>query len=90
MDVEAWDGKFQVGDRVEWVGESQRSVGGPDHGERGWVVDVDPMDDIIKWDERGTESGNYFHPANPEKIRFVRREPDSSKWFTGGTYDTDR
>jgi hypothetical protein len=48
---------------------------GPRHGERGWVVDMHPMDDVIAWDDSGTLSGTFRPPwvrrvdeneANPE------------------------
>ena len=39
---------LRVGDRVEWTGPSQGPLGaGPLHGERGWLIMVDPADDII-------------------------------------------
>ena len=80
--LDKWDGEFRVGDRVEWVGPS-RAPYGPDHGEGGWIVDINPMDDCIQWDST-TDTGNYFHPPDAEQIRFVRREPDPEKRFLIG------
>jgi len=62
------DRPFRVGDRVEWVGPS---VGPPPHfprcGERGWLVDIHPMDDIVQWDECWDDAGDFT--TNP----YVRR-----------------
>jgi hypothetical protein len=35
---------------------------GPRHGERGWVVDMHSMDDVIAWDYSGTLSGTFRPP----------------------------
>jgi hypothetical protein len=53
------DSPFRRGDRVEWVGPTDNDEMGPRHGERGWVVDMDPMDDVIAWDYSGTLSGTF-------------------------------
>jgi hypothetical protein len=55
------DSPFRRGDRVEWVGPTESDMG-PRHGERGLVVDMDPMDDVIAWDESGTLSGTFRPP----------------------------
>jgi hypothetical protein len=64
------DSPFQRGDRVEWVGPTESDDMGPRHGERGWVVDMDPMDDVIAWDDSGTLSGTFRPP-------WVRRVDES-------------
>jgi hypothetical protein len=72
---------LRVGDRVEWVGPSLGPPGlDPQHGERGWLVMVDPMDDIVVWDECGTWAGNF---TNEPAVRRVgnRNEPDPEKWL---------
>jgi hypothetical protein len=56
------DSPFRRGDRVEWVGPTDNDEMGPRHGERGWVVDVHPMDDVIAWDYSGTLSGTFRPP----------------------------
>jgi hypothetical protein len=55
-DVGMADSPSRRGDRVEWVGPTDNDEMGPRHGERGWVVDMHPMDDVIAWDYSGTLS----------------------------------
>jgi hypothetical protein len=43
---------------------------GPRHGERGWVVDMHPMDDVVAWDYSGTLSGTF----RPPWVRRVENE----------------
>ena len=46
---------FKRGDRIEWVGDDPGPrKGRPRPGERGTVVFLDPLDDVIDWDEAGT------------------------------------
>jgi hypothetical protein len=74
---------LQRGDRVEWMGPT--IDGGPRHGERGWLVDVHPMDDIIAWDESPTISGAFTD--DPEVRRVAdRNEPDPEKWLPGDPF----
>jgi hypothetical protein len=75
---------LRVGDRVEWTGPSQGPLGaGPLHGERGWLIMVDPADDIIQFDVCGHQSANYTHSPN---FRRVRNEPDPEKWLPGDPF----
>jgi hypothetical protein len=61
------DRPLRVGDCVEWTGPSHGPLGaGPQHGERGWLIIVDPADDIIVFDVCGHQSANYTHGANNE------------------------
>jgi hypothetical protein len=78
------DKPLRVGDRVEWTGPSQGPPGtGPQHGERGWLIMVDPADDIIQFDVCGHQSANYAHGGN---FRRVRNETDSEKWLPGDPF----
>lgn len=61
---------LRVGDRVEWVGPDVDDMG-PRHGERGWIVDLHPMDDVVAWDESGTLAGTLRYP-------WVRRVADEN------------
>jgi hypothetical protein len=51
---------YKKGDRVEWVGPAL--PGAPQPGERGTVLRLDPLDDIIDWDGIGTEAGSIETP----------------------------
>jgi hypothetical protein len=78
------DKPLRVGDRVEWTGPSHGSIGqGPQHGERGWLIMVDPADDIIMFDVCGHQTANYIHSPD---FRRVRNEPDPDKWLPGDPF----
>ena len=58
------DRPLRLGDRVEWTGPSQGSIGeGPQQGERGWVIMVDPADDIIMFGCMRASNGQ-LHPQS--------------------------
>lgn len=78
---------FQVGDRIEWTGESSGEWG-PQPGDRGWLVMIHPMDDIIVWDEYGDDTGDFTGHSGHPLIRRVedRNEPDPSRWKPGGPH----
>jgi hypothetical protein len=74
-------GEFREGDRIEWVGEDSEGWG-PRKGERGWLEAIDPMDDIVLWDDHGIDTGDYVHdPRARAMISKVgdRNEPDPAK-----------
>ena len=78
------DRPLRVGDRVEWTGPSEGPVGGgPQHGERGWLIMVDPADDIIMFDVCGHQTANYIHSPD---FRRVRNEADPEKWLPGDPF----
>jgi hypothetical protein len=78
------DRPLRLGDRVKWIGPSVGSIGeGPQHGERGWLIMVDPADDIIMFDVCGHHSANYIYSPD---LRRVRNEPDPEKWLIGDPY----
>lgn len=73
---------FQVGDRIEWIGEP-----GPERpGERGWLESIDPMDDIVRWDHLGTVAGGYTRGYLIRKVG-NRNELDRKKRLAGDPYD---
>jgi hypothetical protein len=80
------DRPLRVGDRVEWTGPS---IGPPPHwpkhGERGWLVMVDPMDDIIQWDNCGHDSGSFVDNSDVRRVG-NRNEPDPEKWLPGDPF----
>ncbi len=44
-------GDFRIGDRVEKIGRPDHPYPcGPENGEQGTIVDLDPHDDVISWD----------------------------------------
>ena len=78
------DRPLRLGDRVEWTGPSQGSIGeGPQQGERGWVIMVDPADDIIMFDVCGHQTANFIHSPD---FRRVRNEADPDKWLPGDPF----
>lgn len=80
------DKPLRVGDRVEWTGPSQGPVGGgPQHGERGWLIMVDPADDIIQFDVCGHSTGNFTHHPNLQRAG-DRNEADPEKWLVGDPF----
>jgi hypothetical protein len=80
--MEHWP--LRLGDRVEWTGPSHGSIGqGPQHGERGWLIMVDPADDIIMFDVCGHQTANYIHSPD---LRLVRNEADPEKWLPGDPF----
>jgi hypothetical protein len=60
---------LKLGDRVEWAGPGGRESGRyvPEPGERGWLQDDNPMDEIITWDRMGTTAG--WDLTSPEIVR---------------------
>jgi hypothetical protein len=70
------DSPFRRGDRVEWVGPTDNDEMGPRHGERGWVVDMDPMDDVIAWDYSATTTASLRRIAPSLRVE----ERQSSYW----------
>jgi ribosomal protein S18 acetylase RimI-like enzyme len=81
------DGRpFRVGDRIEWIGPSVVPPPHfPRHGERGWLVMIDPMDDIVVWDEAGTDTGAYTQMPYVRRVG-DRNEPDPDKWLPGDPF----
>ena len=80
------DRPLRVGDRVEWTGPSHGPLGhGPQPGERGWLIIVDPMDDIIVFDVCGAQSANYTHSPNLRRAG-DRNEADPEKWLPGDPF----
>jgi hypothetical protein len=78
------DRSLRLGDRVEWTGPSQGPLGGgPQQGERGWLIMVDPADDIIMFDVCGHQTANYIHSPD---LRRVRNEVDPEKWLPGDPF----
>ena len=80
------DWPFRERDRVEWIGPS---IGPPPHfprhGERGSLVMIHPMDDIVQWDYCGDDSGDFT--TNPTSGRVSdRNEPDPEKWLPGDPF----
>lgn len=77
---------LRVGDRVEWIAPS---IGPPPHfprhGERGWLVMVDPMDDVIQWDYVGHITGDFTHSPEVRRVG-GRNEPDPEKWLPGDPF----
>lgn len=69
-----------MGDRVEWVGPPIGPPPWPQTGERGWLVDVHPMDDIVVWDESGDLSGDFTHTPDVVWVD-DRNEPGPEKWL---------
>jgi hypothetical protein len=80
------DRPFRVGDRIEWIGPS---IGPPPyfprHGERGWLVMIDPMDDIVVWDYCGNDTGDFTTMPYVRRVG-DRNEPDPEKWLPGDPY----
>src|SRR4029450_8069093 len=56
---------------------------GPQHREPGWLIMVDPTNDIIQFDVCGHQSANYAHGGN---LRRVRNETDPKKWLPGDPF----
>jgi hypothetical protein len=80
------DKPLRVGDRVEWTGPSQGPLGaGPLHGERGWLMMVDPADDIIQFDVCGHQAGNFTHSPDLRRAG-DRHEADPEKWLPGDPF----
>jgi hypothetical protein len=42
---------FREGDHVEWIGAPDgERLKFPQTGDRGWIEQIHPMDDIVEWD----------------------------------------
>jgi hypothetical protein len=76
--------EFRIGDRVEWAGGSEH--GGPKKGERGWLVDIHPFGDIIRWDDADVRTAAYTQGLPVRKVGH-RNEPDPAKRRWGDPYD---
>jgi hypothetical protein len=50
----------------------------PQTAERGWVLWIDPMDDIVTWDVCGTLSGDFTRGDPIVRVN-DRHEPDPAK-----------
>jgi hypothetical protein len=49
---------LRVGDRVEYIGPDYGpDSGSPRPGERGTIIYLSPYDDVVAWDEAGSEAG---------------------------------
>jgi hypothetical protein len=58
---------------------------GPQPCERGWVIMVDPADDIIQFDVCGHQSANYTYGSDLRRAG-DRHEADSEKWLPGDPF----
>jgi hypothetical protein len=77
---------LRVGDRVEWIGPTLGERGlDPQHGEQGWLVMIDPMDDIVTWDDCGTWAGDFTDDPDVRRVG-DRNEPDPEKWLPGDPF----
>lgn len=80
------DRPFRVGDRIEWIGPS---IGPPPHFprhcERGWLVMIHPMDDIVVWDYCGDDSGDFTTSPYVRRVG-DRNEPGPEKWLPGDPF----
>jgi hypothetical protein len=76
--MEASATPFRVGDRVEWIGPPGDSPDDPHPGERGWVLDLNPMDDVVAWDEAATIATRLTDEPNIVLVG-DRNEPDAMK-----------
>lgn len=57
----------------------------PGDGERGWLVEIHPMDDIVQWNEAGDDTVAFTQ--NPWVRRVDdRNEPDPEKWLPGDPF----
>ena len=80
------DRPLRVGDRVEWTEPWLEPPGaGPQHGERGWLIVVDPADHIIVFDVCGHQSGNFTRSRNLRRAG-DRNEADPEKWLPGDPF----
>jgi hypothetical protein len=77
--------EFRIGDRVEWAGRSEHD--GPKKGERGWLVDIHPFGDIIRWDDAEVRTAAYTQGLLPVRRVGDRNEPDPAKRRWGDPYD---
>jgi hypothetical protein len=46
---------------------------------------VDPMDDIIQWDNCGHDSGSFVDNSDVRRVG-NRNEPDPEKWLPGDPF----
>jgi hypothetical protein len=72
-------GRFHEGDRIEWVGPKLGPLHEwPQPGEQGWILMLNPMDDIIAWDECGTMAWSVADDPNIVRVN-ERNEPDPTR-----------
>jgi hypothetical protein len=63
------DEPLRVGDRIEWIGDTLGPLHkAPQTGERGWLLMVDPQDDIVAWDDCGTWAGGWATDPNVRRV----------------------
>jgi hypothetical protein len=78
---------FREGDRVEWIGARDgERLKFPQTGERGWIEQIDPMDDIVEWEEAGIAASDFTRGAPIRRVD-DRNEPDPAKRLPGDPFD---
>jgi hypothetical protein len=72
---------FREGDHVEWIGAPDgERLKFPQTGERGWIEQIHPMDDIVEWDEAGIAAGDFTRGAPSTPSSAIALPRPRSDW----------